>query len=198
MTRSSRINMPFVLPIAACIVMVASDYLIGFVTPGSLGQYGMVQSGWSEVAPWRPALSLFLAALAFPLYLAGLRAASRRISETDPKVAKTFLALSIVSSLGWLFIHAIFCIPQLAYKFIHDAGYPDLALALTDKILVMFTPVIAICLIWGAASFGYLMVAILRRKTMYARWVALLNPLVAMALMLLARALFPGDRKSVV
>lgn len=193
MSGQHRLRVSLVLPIVACVIMVASDYLIGFVTPGAIGQYGLVQSGWSEVAPWRPALSLFLAAIAFPLYLVGLQAISRRIAETDPKVARTFLSLSVGSSLGWLFIHAIFCIPQLAYKFIHDAGHPDLALALTDKIFFMFTPVIVVCLLWGTAAFGYLLVAILRKKTPYARGVALLNPLVAMVLMILARALFSGS-----
>lgn len=183
--------MAYLLPVAAGIIMVASDYLIGFVTPGAIGQYSMVQASWSEVALWRPALSLFLAAVAFPMYLAGIQGVTRRIAERNPKVAKAFYFLSIGSALGWLFIHAIFCIPQLAYKFIYDAGYPDLALALTDKILVMFTPVIAVCLAWGTAAFGCLMVAILRKKTPYARWVAFLNPLVTTVLAISARALFP-------
>ena len=104
-----------ILTILAGALALAGDLLIGYTMPGSFGKYGVVQDSWSQVAAWRPALSLFLASLAFPFYLPGLYVVSKRIKKTSPKSGKAFLITSFAASTGWLMIHAVFCIPQFVF-----------------------------------------------------------------------------------
>jgi len=179
--------------VAACLLALTGDFLIGWVEPGSLGIYGMVQVGWPQVAIWRPTLSLILASIAFPFYLPGLYAVSKRIEENSPRAGRVFLFTSFASSTGWLLIHAAFCIPQFAFKYIYDAGYPDLALKLTDKMLEMAVPSIIVSSLTMMAAFGVLFVVIVRRKTIYGRWFVLMNPLVVAPVTILLAYIFPDS-----
>lgn len=179
--------------VAATLLTLAGDLLIGWVEPGSLGIYGMVQVGWPQVAIWRPTLSLILASIAFPFYLPGLYAVSKRIEETSPKAGRVFLFTSFASSTGWLLIHAAFCIPQFTFKYVYDAGYPDLALKLTDKMLEMAVPSIIVSSLTMMAAFGVLFVVIVRRKTIYGRWFVLMNPLVVAPATMLLAYIFPDS-----
>ena len=179
--------------VAATLLTLAGDLLIGWVKPGSLGMYGMIQVGWPQVAIWRPTLSLILASIAFPFYLPGLYAVSKRIEETTPKAGRAFLIISFASSTGWLLIHAAFCIPQFAFKYIYDAGYPDLAVKLTDRMLEMAVPSIIVSSLSMIAAFGILFVVIVRRKTIYGRWFVLMNPVVVAPATILLAYIFPDS-----
>ncbi|MEI8199524.1 MAG: DUF6796 family protein [Eubacteriales bacterium] len=178
---------------AACLLALTGDLLIGWVEPGSLGKYGMIQAGWPQVAIWRPTLSLILASIAFPFYLPGLYAVSKRIEETSPGAGRVFLFASFASSTGWLLIHAAFCIPQFAFKYIYDAGYPDLAVKLTDKMLEMTVPSVIVSSLLMITAFGVLFVVIVRSKTVYGRWFVLMNPLVVAPATILLAAIFPDS-----
>lgn len=167
-----------VLTIIGSVIALASDIIIGYAAPGAVGKFGMVQSGWSEVSIWRPTLSLIMASVALPLYLPGLFAVSKRVEATAPKTGKTFRITLFAASTGGLLIHAVFCIPQFAYKYLCDAGYPDLAVKLTDKMLEMAIPSILFSSVMMLVAFVILNVAILRKKTIYSRWCVLLTPLI--------------------
>jgi len=166
------------LSIAGGAMALTGDVLIGWVVPGSLGKYMMLQSSWSDVAIWRPMLSLIIASAAFPMCLPGLYAVSKRIENTSPRAGRAFYLTSFVSSTGCLLIHAAFCIPQFTYKYIFDAGYPDLAVKLTDKMLEMIVPSVLVASLSMLAAFGILFVVIITGKTVYSRWCVLLNPIV--------------------
>ena len=193
MKKRNTILLFHLLPIIAGILALAGDFLLGYMQKEAIGTFGMVQAGWADVSLWRPALSLFLASLAFPMYLAGLYAVSKQIEETSRKTAKIFLFTSIVSSLGWLFIHAIFCVPQYAYKFLYDAGYPELALKLTNDLYEMVAPPLFICLVSLVIAFAFLFIAIVRKKTIFCKWIALLNPLVIAMVTVPLAFLFPSS-----
>ena len=180
-----------ILTIIAGALALAGDLLIGYAVPGAIGKFGMVQESWSQIAVWRPALSLLLASLAFPFYLPGLYVVSRRIEATSPKSGKAFMITSFAASTGWLMVHAIFCIPQFVYQYLFAAGYPDLAVKLTDKMLELFIPSLVIS---GAAmlvAFLILFEVIVRNRTVYSRWYVVMNPIVIVLLIMLLNVLFP-------
>jgi len=157
---------------------LAGDILIGYAAPGAVGKYGLVQSGWSEVAIWRPTLSMILASISFPLYLPGIYAVSMRIGETVPKAGKAFLITACAASTGGLMIHATFCFPQFAYKYLCDAGYPDLAVRMTNSMLDMAMPSVLFASASLLTGFLILSVVILQKKTMYSWWTVLLSPII--------------------
>jgi len=182
-----------ILTILAGAIALTGDLLIGYTMPGLFGKYGVVQDSWSQVAVWRPALSLFLASLAFPFYLPGLYVVSKRIEKTSPKSGKAFLITSFAASTGWLMVHAVFCIPQFVFIYLSDAGYPELAWKLTDTMLDMFLPSIAISSSAMLIAFLLLFEVIVRKRTIYSRWYVLMNPIVIVVVILLLVGLLPNS-----
>jgi hypothetical protein len=185
---------PFIfalLTIVGSLLALAGDLLIGWVDPGALGTYGMIQSSWSQIPAWRPALSLLLASAAFPLFLPGLLVLSRRIAESFPKAGKAFCITSFFAGTGWLFIHAGFCIPEFTYKYVYDAGYPDLAVRLTDKMLYIFTSSIIVSSLSMLTAFAILFTVIITGKTIYSRWCVLMNPIIIVMISTVLTYVFP-------
>ncbi len=181
------------LTVVGSLVALVGDLLIGWVEPDAIGTYGMIQASWSQIPAWRPALSLILASIAFPLFLPGLLVLSKRLQERFPKAGKVFLITSFSASTGWLFIHAGFCIPEFTYKYVYDAGYPDLAVRLTDKMLYLFTPSIIVSSLSMLAAFVILFAAIISGKTIYSRWCVLMNPIIIVLISKALSFLFPAS-----
>jgi len=165
------------LPVLAGVMGFAGDLLLGLVEPGGRGLYAMVQAGWSRMAYWRPALSMALMAVAFPLYQLGLYSAARQIASVSLTTGRRFFAATGIANLGGLFIHAWFCVPQIAYRHVFDTDGPEAALALTDRIYRALGPTVAITLAVAGVALSYLCVSVLRGRTPYPRTGAIANPL---------------------
>ncbi len=193
MTRKNRFLVFNVLPLFGGTLALIGDFLLGWLEPGAMGTFGMAQVGWADVALWRPALSMFFASIAFPLYLVGLYGIYGQILPVSARTARTFLTSSALASVCGLFVHAFFCLPQYAYKFLYDTGHPDLALRLTNGMYGMLAPTIAVCLALPAAALLILFVAIIRKRTPYARWCALANPLAIAFVTVPVALLFPDS-----
>jgi hypothetical protein len=166
------------ISILGTIIALAGDIIIGYAVPGSVGTYGIVQTGWTDVALWRPTVSMIMASIAFPLFMPGMYAVSKRIEETVPRAGKAFLVTGFTALTGSLMIHAAFCIPQYTYKYVYDAGYPDLAVQLTDRLLEIVVPSVLVASLCVLIGFGILFVVILQGKTIYKRWTVFLTPLI--------------------
>lgn len=179
------------LTILAAAMGIAADFVLGFVRPGSMGRFSIVQEGWAEIALWRPGVSMLLAAIAFPFYLWGLYMISLRIAATLPKVSKAFWVLSVIASAGGMLSHVFFCAPQFAYAYLAQNGQTELALILTDKLLWMLFPALLVYLVLIATTLVVLFSAIISGKTPYPRWIAFLSPFTAAALFSGLRLVFP-------
>lgn len=191
--RSKRDLYFLIATIIAAALALTGDLLIGYAVPGGLGKYKMVQEGWSQVQIWRPTLSLILASIAFPFYLPGLYVVSKRFEETSPRSGKAFFLTSFAASTGWLMVHAVYCVPQFTYKYLFDAGYPDLAIKLTDKMLEMSVPSIFVSSGAMLAAFVILFAVIIRKRTIYSRWCVLMNPIVISLITILLVYIFPDS-----
>ncbi|MBP7402295.1 MAG: hypothetical protein KBA30_06735 [Clostridia bacterium] len=165
------------LPVTAAFLAWIGDLLLGYVQPGGMGMYGMVQTGWADVAFWRPALSMAFAAVAFPLQAVGLYAAARQMTSVSPRTGRRFFVLGGLAVLGGLFIHAFFCLPQAAYRFMAQGGDLDRALRLTDRLYAVMTPTIGITLALYAVALVFMFGTVVTGKTPYPRWCAAANPL---------------------
>lgn len=194
MQRINRRHLIFLcLTIVGSGLALAGDLLIGCVEPGALGKYGMIQASWAKAALWRPALSLVLASIAFPLYLPGLYVVSRKMEASSPRAGRAFLITTCISATGWLLLHALYCIPQFVYKYVFDAGYPALALELSDKIIGMGIPSLIAAGLPTLAAYVILFIEVIRKKTPYSRWCVLMNPLVTALATVILAAIFPAS-----
>lgn len=179
------------LAVIASAMGIAADFVLGFVTPGSLGRFSIVQDGWAEISLWRPGVSMLLAAIAFPFYLLGFHVVAERIAPAMPGVSKALWVLSVISSGGGLLLHVFFCFPQFVYAYLAQSGQPEIALILADKLLWMLFPAVLVYMVLIAATLGVLFGAIISGKTPYSRFVAFLSPFTAAALFSVLRIVFP-------
>ncbi len=170
-----------ILSIVAALLAWVGDLLLGYVQPGAQGLYGMAQAGWVEMALWRPLWSMALVAVAFPLFLPGLYAASRQMARVSLRTARVFLVLAVLAGMGGLFIHALFCVPQAIHRYLTQVGQGAWALPLTDQIYAVLTPTIGVALTLYALALLWLLFVVASGRTPYPRWGAVANP-VAVAL----------------
>lgn len=179
------------LTVVAAVIGIAADFILGFVDPGSLGRFSIVQEGWADISLWRPGISMLLAAIAFPVYLFGIHVVAERIAQTMPRISKVFWVLTVVSSGGGLLMHVFFCFPQYVYAYLVQNGQPEVALVLADKLLWMLFPAMLVYMVLIASCFGLLFASIISGRTPYSRFVAFLSPFTVAALFSALRIVLP-------
>lgn len=179
------------LALTASILGIASDFVLGFVSPGDLGKYGIIQEGWAEISLWRPGVSMLLAAVAFPLYLFGIHVIFVRMATSIPRISGIFLVLSVLSSAGWLLSHVFFCFPQYVFAYLNQNGYPELALELSDRLLWMLFPALLVFLLLMVSSLGFLFFCLIFGKTVYPRFLAWISPISAAVVLMILKVIFP-------
>ncbi|MBN1891756.1 MAG: hypothetical protein JW780_03175 [Clostridiales bacterium] len=177
----------------ASIIGITADLILGYVEPGSLGYFGIIQSGWADVALWRPSLSMLLASVSFPVYLLGFRVLFEKFRPVLPGLAKTLWVSALFSSCGGVIVHAFFCVPQYVYAEMSRAGDTKAGLRISDGITRMLAPSFIVFLILIAVVLVLLIIAFLSGKTEYPRFAALLSPIPVAAVLSAMRLLFPSS-----
>ncbi len=175
----------------ASIVGIAADLILGYVTPGSIGAGGIIQVGWADVALWRPAASMLMVSVAFPVYLLGFRVLFEKLREALPKTAQTFWVLALASSCGGVIVHAFFCYPQYVYAYLSQRGDSQTAFEVSEGLLWMLVPSLLIFMPLMAAALLVLIGAFGSGKTGYPRVTAAIGPLSVAAVLSLMRVAFP-------
>ncbi len=171
-----------VTALAGSILAIIGDFLIGYITPGAIGKYGFIQVGWSELSTFRLTLSLFFASIAFVLYLLGIYVIKRQIAGTSKKTAKIFYSAASGAVIGGLYIHVLYCVPMFVYQYLYNAGQAEMAIDLAYSVIFVMLPGAIITLTLMVFAFMVIIVATIRKRTVYSRWSILLNPLVVMIL----------------
>lgn len=175
----------------ASIFGIAADLILGYTEPGSLGYFGIIQSGWADTALWRPSVSMLLATVAFPIYLLGFRVFFEKFRPALPRLAKALWATSLFSGCGGVIVHAFFCVPQYIYAEMSQSGDPETGLRISDEITRMLAPSLFVYMVSIAAVLVLLIIAILSGKTDYPRIVALLSPIPVAAILSALRLISP-------
>lgn len=184
-------NNALIISMMAAIVGIASDFVLGYVTPETIGQQGIIQIGWGEVALWRPMLSMLMATVAFPIYLIGINEVAERLQLAFPKLSRIFLTLATLSASGWLLTHVYFCAPQFVYSYLVQKGMPELALELADALLLMLFPGLAVMLVIMTSALLILFIMFISGRTPYARWTAFGSPFIVFVILSFIQSIFP-------
>lgn len=177
----------------ASLVGIASDLILGWSKPGSIGPGGIIQIGWADYALWRPGVSMLLASVAFPFYLLGMVVLFEKTRPAFPRLARLLRITGFASACGWLLTHAFFCCPQYVFAYLSQRGAPTVAENLAVGLLWMLLPSLLIFLILMAVTLLLFAGAILSGKTGYPRPVALLSPIPVAAVLSTLRLIFPSS-----
>ena len=120
-----------------------ADYLLEFLGQESvvLGRYGVTESAWQFLAPWRFPASIWIACFAVPMIALGYLAIARQMRGTNPALGSAFGASSLVGVLGGLFIHILLCVLPIAYQFLLTYASQGIAVATVDAMMdAVFVP----------------------------------------------------------
>lgn len=166
------------------ILCAAGDILFDYKGRGSekLGRYKFMESAWAGMAPWRFKVSILLASAGVPLYFLGFTSLALQMRPANSGFALAFWLVSMVGSVGGIFIHVLLCCFPLLYKTMLKNGRPFAeveqalnavfdAVKLPFFILYICIVVVPSCLFAVAVAAGYLALPL---------WSILLTPLCLM------------------
>ncbi|MDR1000214.1 MAG: hypothetical protein LBL96_05365 [Clostridiales bacterium] len=107
-------NTDFILGIIGLcggILCAAADILLDFKGKGNkkYGPAGILDTNWEKMAPWRFKASIWVAAIAVPMYMMGCIALYNQLLKGSAVVAGVFGICAVIGSCGTMFIHTTLC-----------------------------------------------------------------------------------------
>jgi hypothetical protein len=160
------------------------------------GPGGVIDTNWEKMALWRFKASLWVAAVATPLYLMGCVALYHQIAQNDLVLANIFGICAIIGSCGTMFIHATLCYFPIMSKTLSAEKVPRGVIGQTINVLyhTMLVPFLALWLLLVVGLSGIVIYAILTGALMLHGGFILLTPLclviVGVLLRLINRKIF--------
>jgi hypothetical protein len=127
------------------------------------GPGGVMDTNWKKMALWRFKASLWVAALATPMYMMGCVALYREIAQNDAVLADIFGICAIIGSCGTMFIHASLCYFPIMSKTLSAEQVPTDTIGKTINVLyrTMLVPFLALWLLLVGGLSGIVAYAIL-------------------------------------
>ena len=119
--------------IFASLLMILSDWLLGYVNPSKVGDNFMILEGYSKFSLWRATVSMALATIATMLYLFPLYGIMLSISEKSIKYRKLFLVFVVIGIMPWLFIHMYYSMAIYNYSNLYNWDYKEVAYDVTAQ-----------------------------------------------------------------
>lgn len=93
------------------VLCAIADILLDLKGKGNekYGPGGVMDTNWDKMALWRFKASIWMAAIAVPMYLMGIVAMYRQLAQGNVIVANVFGICAVVGSCSTMFIHATLC-----------------------------------------------------------------------------------------
>lgn len=168
--------------ISAAVIAVA-DYLLEYTGSVSEG-LSIIEPAWADMASWRFPLSLNLCAFFIPFYILGFWSIRRLLAVTHPRLANAYFGLvSYGVIMGASFVHSALCYFPMIYQKLGSEGQQQLAedVIITIEKAIMPAFVVHYILSWVIPQI-ILFILILRGKTIFRSWTAILNPFIFLIL----------------
>lgn len=163
------------------LLCAAADILFDYKGSGNkrYGPGGIMDSNWDKMPMWRFKSSIWLAAIAVPMYLMGIVALYRQIAQSNATVGGVFGVCAVISSCGTLFIHATVCYIPMISKTLSAGNVSREIIGTTVETLYksMLIPFVALWLLLVAGLSGIVIYAIMARILALPWWYILLTPL---------------------
>lgn len=183
----------FSIGVLASLIMILSDWLLGYVNPIKVGDNFMILEGYSDFSLWRATASMALATIATALYLFPLYGLMLTISEKMIKYRKLFLVFAVVGIMPWLFIHMYYSMAIYNYSYLYNLGYKELAYDASAKMVDAFYINVKLLYIVMALPFLLNIIAVVRGITIFPKWLIFTNPVVIYCTYFLFNRLLPEN-----
>jgi hypothetical protein len=188
-------NTDFVLGIVGIcggLLCAAADILLDYKGKGNekYGPSGIMDTNWEKMSLWRFKASIWLAAIAVPMYLMGCVAMYHQIARGSEVVGGIFGICAVIGSCGTMFIHATLCYLPIICKTLSAEKTSQNTIEKTANALyrAMVVPFLALWLILVVGLSGIVVYAILSNILTISRFFIILTPLCLVLMGVLLRA----------
>jgi hypothetical protein len=162
------------------LLCAVADILLDLKGKGNekYGPSGIMDTNWEKMALWRFKASIWLAAVAAPMYLAGCAALYRQIARGSEVLAGAFGISALAGGCGTMFIHATLCYLPILSKTLAAEKVPAEAIGKAASAIygAMAAPFMAMWLLLVAGLSGIAICAILSGALLLPRGFVLLTP----------------------
>jgi hypothetical protein len=178
------VSVDFVLGIIGLcggLLCAGADILLDLKGAGNkkYGPGGVMDTNWEKMALWRFKASIWVAALATPMYMMGCVALYRQMAQNDTVLANVFGICAVIGSCGTMFIHATLCYFPIMNKTLSAGQVSQDAIGQTVNVLyrAMLVPFLALWLVLVVGLSGIVAYAILAGALTLPWGFVLLTPL---------------------
>jgi hypothetical protein len=169
-----------ILAVISTLALTVADYLLEF-SPEFRISNTIIEPFWLSAASWRFSVSIFLAAFFLPFYIGGYWMVYRALRPSHPRVGMTiFLVGSYGVIMGSPIVHTVLSLFPLIYKSAQMYSQEVVTFAerlITDQLFTIIMPMFIthyfLAFIIPPLLFFW---AVISGKSLYARWMAFLNP----------------------
>lgn len=172
-----------------CICMGAGDWLMIYGDTAYTGKLSWLTKGAASVAPWRNTLSM---ALAFPgviLYGVALFALAAYLEQERQR--KIYHYLTVFSLTPWLSLHLFYIMILYGFAWMSGNGYAAAALPVSEALFGHLSWLVIVSEVLMVPPYLYWFSLLLRKCSVFPRWMALSNPLLFYVILKLVTALMP-------
>lgn len=191
MNRRNKITAALLFGIMGCICFGAGDWLMIYGDTMYRGSVSWLTEGAAGIEPWRNALSMALAIPGIVFYGIALFAIACFLREE--KQRKIYGYLTAFSLTPWLCLHLFYIMILYVFAWMSGNGGEEQALPIAEALfshLFWLVPISEALMLPPYLYWAYL---ILRKHSVFPRWMALLNPLVFYVILKLITTLMPDS-----
>lgn len=175
--------------IAGCIFMGGSDYLMIYGNTAFEGELAWLTLGAAEIPAGRNALALAMAFPAVIFYALGLLAVRFFINEEKDR--KNYSVLTVIGMTPWLCLHLFYIMILFAFGFLMQRGDSETAYILCEAMFGQFSWLVMAGEIIMLLPFIYLIVLMLKLRTVFKKAMALNNPVLIFVILKILTMLMP-------
>ena len=172
-----------------CLCFGGGDWLMIYGDTAHSGALSWLTAGTAQISSWRNNLAM---AIAFPgIIFYGIALFSIAAFLSDEKARKRYQALTAFSLTPWLCLHLFYIMILYTFAWMFGNGYEAAALPVSEALFAHLAWLVPISEAFMLPPYLYWSWLLLQGRSIFPKWMALLNPLVFYGVLKLLTLLMP-------
>ena len=172
-----------------CLCFGGGDWLMIYGDTAHSGSLSWLTVGTAQIPPWRNNLAM---ALAFPgIIFYGIALFSIVAFLSDEKDRGRYRVLTAFSLTPWLCLHLFYIMILYTFAWMSGNGYEAAALTVSEALFTHFAWLVPVSEAFMLPPYLYWGGLLLRKRSIFPKWMALSNPLVFYGVLKLLTLLMP-------
>jgi len=185
----NKITTALLCGLLGCLCFGGGDWLMIYGDTAHTRAISWLTQGAAQIAPWRNNLAM---ALAFPgVILYGIALFAIAAYLKNEKQRKIYHYLTVFGLTPWLCLHLFYIMILYAFAWMSGNGYEAAALPVSEALFTHLAWLVLVSEALMLPPYFYWCWLMLKRKSIFPRWMALSNPLVFYGVLKIITLLMP-------